>query len=100
MNWKPSTRQLEIIADMSNARIPPAAMASAVGLSLDEFISGRRRSLAAARAEEARHAGPAPVPPTPVAVAVAALSPKIVAERLFEGHPETLDGDEVTAGGV
>jgi len=54
-------KQLEIIADMSNARLPPAAMAAAVGLSLDEFIAWRRRSLAAARAEEARHAAPAPI---------------------------------------
>jgi hypothetical protein len=59
-------------------------MAAAVGLSLDEFIAWRRRSVAAARAEEAKHARPAPIPPKPVVVAA---SPRIVAERLFEGDP-------------
>jgi len=52
---------IEIIADMSTARLSPAAMAAAVGLSLDDFI-GWRRSLAAARAEEERYAQPEPIP--------------------------------------
>jgi hypothetical protein len=70
MNWTPTLAQLEIIAEMDNARSPPAAMAAAVGLTLDEFIGWRRRSLAAARAEQERYAKPDPIPePKPVMAA-------------------------------
>jgi hypothetical protein len=53
-------RQIETLAEMANARMPAASMASAVGLSLDDFIAWRRRSLAAVAAEEARYTAMAP----------------------------------------
>ena len=60
--------------DSGGARVTPEA-----------FVAWRRRSLAAARAEEERYAKPEPIPePKPV---VAPVSPRIVAERLFEGDP-------------
>jgi hypothetical protein len=69
---------------MSHARATPAAMAAAVGLTPEAFISWRRRCLAALAVAIAK---PDPIPePKPVAVAV---SPRIVAERLFEGDPGT-----------
>ena len=85
MNWRPTLAELETLADMACARLPPAAMAAAIGLSLDEFIAWRRRSLAASRAEEERHARPAPIPP-PKPVVATPVSPRIVAERVFEGE--------------
>jgi hypothetical protein len=84
MTWKPTLTQLETIAEMIGARAPTAAMASAVGLSLDKFVMWRQRSLAAVRAEEARLAEAEMVPPKP---AVAAVSPRVVADRVFE-RPE------------
>jgi hypothetical protein len=84
MTWKPTLAQLETIADMSHARAPVAAMASAVVLSPEAFIAWRRRSLAAVRAEEARHAKPEPV--------VAAVSPRVVADRAFERAGEERRG--------
>jgi hypothetical protein len=89
MTWKPTLAQLETIADMSHARAPVAAMAAAVGLSPEAFIAWRRRSLAAVRAEEARHAKPEPIPPKPV---VAAVSPRVVADRAFERAGEERRG--------
>jgi hypothetical protein len=88
MTWRPTLKQLETIADMDTARLPPAAMAAAVGLSLDAFIGWRRRSMAAARAEDERYAKPDPIlEPKPVVPAPVSL--RIVAERLFEGDPAT-----------
>jgi hypothetical protein len=87
--WRPTLAQLETIAEMAGARIPPAAMASAVGLSPEAFIAWRRRCLAAARAEEARHARPEPIPPKPV---VAAVSPRVVADRAYERAGEERRG--------
>jgi len=84
MNWKPTTRQLETLAELAIARAPVAVMAAALGLTPEAFVAWRRRSLAAARAEEERYK-PEPIPePKPV---VAPVSPRIVAERLFEGDP-------------
>jgi hypothetical protein len=51
-HWKPTLSQLDLIAEMIGARVPLAAMASAVGLSPEAFIAWRRRSLAIVRSEE------------------------------------------------
>jgi hypothetical protein len=82
MNWRPTLKQLEIVAEMASARATPAVMAAAVGLSPDSFHEWRMGCLRATRAEEERYAKPEPIPePKPVAVAA---SPRIVAARLFE----------------
>ncbi len=89
-HWKPTLGQLETIAEMAGAQATPDAMAAAVDLSLDEFIAWRRRSLAAARAEEERYANPEPIPePKPVA---AAVSPRVVVDRAFERAGEERRG--------
>jgi hypothetical protein len=86
MNWRPTLSQLELIADMSHARLPPASMAAAVGLCETEFIGWRMACLKATRDEEnaaqIRYAvEPAePVRPIPE-------GPRIVADRMFE-QPE------------
>jgi hypothetical protein len=86
MTWKPTLAQLETIADMSHARAPVAAMASAVGLSPEAFIAWRRRLLVAVRVEEAAEAPPYAMPDKP-AVSEAPAIPRIVADRVFE-RPE------------
>jgi len=79
MNWKPTSAQLELIVDMSTARLSTAAMATALGLCEAELIGWRMACLKATRAEEESYANPEPLL-KPVAVPV---SPRIVADRAF-----------------
>jgi hypothetical protein len=71
---------------MDNARLSPAAIAAAVGLTPEAFIAWRRRSLAAVLVEEAAAAACFAMPDKP-AGSEAPASPRIVADRVFE-RPE------------
>jgi hypothetical protein len=71
MIWKPSTRQLELIATLGNARAPVDKICAALGITPEEFAWSA-------------------LPPMPVAKApepVAPVDPRIVAERLFDDDP-------------
>ena len=81
MNWKPSKAELELIADAGFARVPAIRIATALGVTVEEF-SAWARSLVAAR--EAPCAAmvphPAPLPP----LRQEKVTPRIVADRVFE----------------
>jgi hypothetical protein len=38
MNWKPSIKLLEVIADMANARLPSSKIAKMLGVELESFV--------------------------------------------------------------
>ena len=89
MTFRPSTADLELIAELVVARATTAQIAAAVGVELDEFREWCQR-LAAAREfgmPVMPAKAPAKEPPAPVSFAeVAALRSKIIADRLFEGE--------------
>ena len=84
--FKPTLRQLEIIADMSYGRMSSERIASALGISPMVFTAWVSR-LAAANALDPQAVDRLLYPPKPIAVAPPPPpphDPRIIAERFFE----------------
>ena len=76
--WKPNTHDLELIAELGNARMPTAAIAAALGIDEAEFAAWANR-LAAVRGMNIEE------PPMPIMGSWHRELPvRIAAERLIE----------------
>ena len=78
MTWRPTTAQLETIAELGNARMPVTRIAEALGVTPEVFTLWAAR-LARGRAYEE----PEP-PPMPITPRYCEPPVRIAAERLFE----------------
>jgi hypothetical protein len=76
MAWTPTKAQLDVIADMTTARMPLDRLAEALKIGPSDFIAWRSKLVAAAVAEELSCA-----PPQPQGRVRHAL---ITAEKLFQ----------------
>jgi len=77
MNWNPSIKQLETIADMATARLPSHKIAKMLGIELETFVEwGLRVAGAVEPPCEPSESDSRPPEERP--------TPKIVADRLFE----------------
>jgi hypothetical protein len=88
MTFEPTTRDLELIATMSQARAPSDKIAAVLGISEDAFAAWCQR-LALGRS----YVEPVSIPERPIRVP---KSPRIVAERIFmdaKEAPAPLDED-------
>jgi hypothetical protein len=79
MGWRPSKNELELIADAGAARQPVDKIAAALGVTEEEFHAWAA-SLIATRSVPSS----APPPPRPVAPPPAPISPRVIADRMFE----------------
>jgi hypothetical protein len=82
--WKPTTRQLETIADMGNARAPVDRIAAALGIKPEEFMAWTGR-LAATRTLDVDALYRAPPPPS---CRHEKATPRVIADRVFETASE------------
>jgi hypothetical protein len=79
MTWNPTTKQLETIAILGNARAPVGKIAAAVGIGEAEFKAWTAR-LVATRALDI----PEPCQPPPLPIVPTPIRTRSLAERVFE----------------
>jgi len=79
MTWKPTFAQLEIIEQHGNAHMPLTSTAAALDVHPDTLRAWIAR-LTATRSVS-RYA---PLPPRPVTPPPAPISPRVIADRVFE----------------
>jgi hypothetical protein len=85
MIWKPTKVQLEVIADMTTARMPLDRVVKALGIASADFLAWRVRVVAAAVAEElSLRETPRPIPRSPE------RRPRVSAEQVFGKRTETV----------
>ena len=77
MSWKPSIKQLEVIAEMATARLPSHKIAKMLGVDFEVFLAWGLRAASAVEQEPERQ--PVVISKTPEPKAS-----RIVAERMFE----------------
>ena len=73
--WRPSIKQLEVIADMGNARLSHQTIPATLGIAPEVFATWLNRTAAAV--EPKREPAVIPKMPEP-------LRPRIAAERIFQ----------------
>jgi len=86
MNWKADKRQLDLVADMGNARMPAASIALALGITEAEFSAWTERLVATRSMDAYALMYPAPPPAAPWVSQRA--TGRIIAERAFEAQPD------------
>ena len=85
MIWKPTKVQLEVIADMTTARMPLDRIVKALGIAPADFLAWRVRVVAAAVAEElSLRETPRPIPRS------SERRPRVSAEQVFGKQTETV----------
>jgi hypothetical protein len=86
MNWKPDKRQLDLVADMGNARMPAASIALALGVTEAEFSAWTER-LVATRSMDA-YALMYPAQSAAAPWVSQRATGRIIAECAFEAQPD------------
>jgi hypothetical protein len=83
MNWKPDKRQLDLIADMGNARMPVEAIAAALDVHPDDLRAWIGKLAATRFRGVPERSTPAALPPAP-----GHRPGRVLAERAFQAQPD------------